>query len=188
MLRVDIVDAELDEGQPAVLRLIARHQRPHPGPGAVGADHEIERPFACTVEDEIVLAVIAQRDLAQAAAPGYGIRRQRLQQQVAQRRTVDLRTVAGHIVIPEQQPAIAGVEPAALIFVTCDAQEAVGEPGARQRELAALGVQVERSALRPLGCRAFAFEQAGLDPGNMQQASERQAAGAGADDSNANGI
>ncbi len=159
VLRIDLVDAELDEGEPAILRLSSATPAAAPATTRqVGPDHEIKRPFVRLVEDDRS-GRHRVHDLAQATAPGDGIRRQGMQQQVAQRRAGRPRDGRRSCRHPRAAAGHRRCRAGCLGPRSARCKEAVGQPGARERQLAALGVQVKRAALWPLACRTFPLEQ-----------------------------
>ena len=114
--------------------------------------------------------------------PAHRVFGERVQQQVAQIGTVDLRSlewgVVGRVLL-EQQGAVRLEKTQVLAFTAGNRVELVDQAGLAQRLLPGPGVQVEHAALTARGARRFTFVHDGVDAVHVQHTGESQAAEAG---------
>ena len=188
MTAVDVVEPDFDEGDAGVEGNRVRHEAPHPGPGAVGADHEIEVAAFSVCEVEPDAPVGNRARITEDISPSHRFRRKRFGQNPPKLRAIDFGSVAAGAARLVEQDLPGLVEnPHALILVASDDLERRVEAGLPYRGLAAACMKIERSPLRTLESVCVTFKDCRRDPSRVKDPRQRKAAGTAADDSDARG-
>ena len=124
-------------------------------------------------------------------APAHRVFGERVQQQVAQVGTVDLRPLERSVVgcvLLEQQGAVRLQKAQVLPCATGNRVELLDQAGLAQRPLPGPGVQVEHAALAARAARGFTFVHDSVDAVHVQYTGQGQAAQAGSDDGDGHGL
>lgn len=126
------VEAKLGKRGPFIDRHGVRQQRTDTRPGAVRADDDVERLRDATGPDQMA-AHLLRRDGFHLAVPAHRAGHERIEQQPAQGRPVDLRPAIVLAVMVEQQRAARIVKPVALILGPRFGHECLFQPSQPQR-------------------------------------------------------
>src|SRR5690606_15919973 len=177
---VDVVQGGLDQGDAGVVRRRRRDRRADPGPGAVRADHEVER-LPPPVREVDQCAVRGPRHHPRHAPPPLDV--EGAEEQVAEVPAVDLGV--GQVAragAPVAQDGPVRVQDAhGLTLGAGQRPEPLQQPRLVQGELAQLFVQVQDAALGAGVGGGVAFEDGDGVAAAVHDAGEGEAGGAGAD-------
>jgi hypothetical protein len=161
---VDVGNAKLDDVLAGVRRAGVGEKGADPGVHAVGADQQVMRRIAAVGEVQRAIVGGLER-----VPPAHRVFGERVQQQVAQIDTVDLRPLERGVVrrvLLEQQGAVRLQKAQVLPFAVGDRVELVDQAGLAQRPLP--GMYVEHAPLAAGVARRFTFVHDGVDAVHVQ--------------------
>ena len=184
MARAHVVEVQLEIGDAAILGSDGREQRAHLGPGAVGADEQVDGDAVAAGEGQLVPPAAERARSGELVSPDDAAGIERADEQLAQRRAIDLGPHAladGRQVIDEDRARF--VEDAhGLAHRMRQAQKLIVEAAGAQREQTRLLVHVEHAALFARVGGGVELVDGGGDAAQLEDARQNETAETGADD------